>query len=81
MTVQKMLEDLIEKGFSQHAIAKRVGTTQPTIHRALKGSDTRYETGKEIEAMHHQETRPETVEHLDGIRPQEKLEHEQANPR
>ncbi|MCO7503175.1 MULTISPECIES: hypothetical protein [unclassified Pseudomonas] len=52
MTIQKMLADLADWGFSQAAIAKQVGTTQPTIHRASKGSGIGYETGKAIEAMH-----------------------------
>ena len=38
MTIQKMLADLAGWGFSQAAIAKKAGTTQPTIHRASKGS-------------------------------------------
>lgn len=77
MTVKEMLEDLLERGFSQHVIARRVGTTQPTIHRALKGSNPRYETGKGIEAM-HLETQPKIAEHLEGNRLPEKLEDEQA---
>lgn len=52
MTIQKMLADLAGWGFSQAAIAKKAGTTQPTIHRASKGSGIAYETGKAIEAMH-----------------------------
>lgn len=51
MTVQEMLNSLFEYGFSQKAVADRVGTTQPTIHRASKGADVRYETGKAIEAL------------------------------
>lgn len=52
MTIQEMLADLAAWGFSQAAIAKQVGTTQPTIHRASKGAGIGYETGKAIEAMH-----------------------------
>ncbi|QLL11727.1 hypothetical protein [Pseudomonas chlororaphis] len=52
MTIQKMLADLAEWGFSQAAIAKQTGTTQPTIHRASKGAGIGYSAGKAIEAMH-----------------------------
>jgi len=55
MTIQQMLEELIGLGFSQRGIADHVGTTQPTIYRATKGADIRYETGKAIERMHAQE--------------------------
>ena len=54
MTIQKMLADLAGWGFSQAAIAKQAGTTQPTIHRASKGAGIAYETGKAIEAMHRE---------------------------
>lgn len=49
MTIQEMLQNLIELGFSQRAIADRVGVTQPTIYRATKGAAVRYEVGKAIE--------------------------------
>ncbi|MGX1125529.1 hypothetical protein [Pseudomonas sp. HLS-6 TE3448] len=52
MTVQKMLQELIALGFSQRAIADKVGTTQPTIYRATKGAAVRYETGKAIELFY-----------------------------
>lgn len=55
MTIQQMLADLLKRGFSQRAIADQVGTTQPTIYRATKGADIRYETGKAIERMFYQE--------------------------
>ncbi|QEU31286.1 hypothetical protein FOB45_14310 [Pseudomonas luteola] len=56
MTVKEMLEELAKRGFSQNAIAIRAGTTQPTIHRASKGADVRYETGKAIELIYLTET-------------------------
>jgi predicted transcriptional regulator len=49
MTVQMMVLKLIELGFSQRAIADRVGVSQPTIYRATKGAAVRYEAGKAIE--------------------------------
>lgn len=52
MPIQQMLADLIKLGFSQKAIAERVGTSQPTIHRASKGAGISYEIGKAIESMH-----------------------------
>ncbi|MCU9947527.1 helix-turn-helix domain-containing protein [Pseudomonas sp. PDM13] len=58
MTIQMMLSALFAKGLSQKAVAERVGTTQPTIHRAAKGSGIGYETGKAIEDLYKQEVLP-----------------------
>lgn len=52
MTIQEMLTELFASGLSQKAIADRIATTQPTIHRASKGADVRYETGKAIESLY-----------------------------
>jgi len=54
MTIQEMLQKLIKLGFSQRAIADRVGTTQPTIYRATKGAAVRYEVGKAIELLYEE---------------------------
>ena len=54
MTIQEMLNDLIETGLSQGAIAELCGSTQPTICRALQGSTPRYDLGKAIEKLHEQ---------------------------
>lgn len=55
MTIQEMLQKLIELGFSQRAIAERVGVTQPTIYRATKGAAVRYEVGKAVELFYEQQ--------------------------
>jgi len=55
MTIQEMLQQLIKLGFSQRAIADRVGTTQPTIYRATKGAAVRYEVGKAIELLYEEQ--------------------------
>ena len=55
MTIQEMLQKLIELGFSQRAIADRVGVTQPTIYRATKGAAVRYEIGKAIELFYEEQ--------------------------
>ncbi|MDT8921761.1 helix-turn-helix domain-containing protein [Pseudomonas taiwanensis] len=55
MTIQDMLQKLIELGFSQRAIAKRVGVTQPTIYRATQGAAVRYEVGKAIELFYEEQ--------------------------
>lgn len=55
MTIQEMLKQLLGLGYSQRAIADRIGTTQPTINRAAKGADVRYETGKAIERLYEHE--------------------------
>lgn len=52
MTIKKMIEELMELGYTQNSIADAVGATQPTIHRALNGSDIRYTTGKAIESLY-----------------------------
>lgn len=57
MTIQEMLKKLIELGFSQRAIADRVGVTQPTIYRATKGAAVRYEVGKAIELFYEEQQR------------------------
>lgn len=54
MTVQEMLTSLFEHGFSQKAVAERIGTTQPTVHRASKGAGVKYETGKAVEALYEE---------------------------
>lgn len=55
MSIQEMLGALIERGFSQRAIAERVGVTQPTIFRATKGAAIRYEVGKAIELFYEEQ--------------------------
>jgi predicted transcriptional regulator len=53
LSIQEMLADLIKLGWSQEQIAKEVGVSQPTIHRAVVGgSAISYTTGKKIEALH-----------------------------
>lgn len=52
MTIVEMLNILIEKGLTQTCIALKVGVTQPTISRILKGSPTNYDIGKAIEALY-----------------------------
>lgn len=55
MTVQVMVLKLIELGFSQRAIADRVGVSQPTIYRATKGAAVRYQAGKAIELFYEEQ--------------------------
>lgn len=55
MSIKEMLRGLIEQGFSQRAIAERVGVTQPTIYRATKGAAIRYEVGKAIETFYEEQ--------------------------
>lgn len=49
-----MLKALIEAGMTQQGIADAIGVTQPTVFRALNGSDVRYTTGKAIESLYAQ---------------------------
>lgn len=62
MTIQEMLAKLLLSGMSQRDIAQKVGTTQPTINRAAKGSDIRYVTGKAIEYLYLQMTDAADIE-------------------
>lgn len=56
MSIQEMLKELLALGLSQQAIAFEVGTTQPTISRAIKGADVRHELGKSIERFYAKQT-------------------------
>ncbi|MDD1978988.1 hypothetical protein [Pseudomonas tussilaginis] len=55
MTIQQMLQKLIELDFSQRAIAERVGVSQPTIYRATQGAAIRYEAGRAIELLYEEQ--------------------------
>lgn len=63
MTIQEMLQKLIDLGFSQRAIADRVGVTQPTIYRATKGAAVRYEVGKAIELFYEEQKKVAEKQH------------------
>lgn len=54
MTIQQMLEALIASGLSQQEIARLTEVSQPTICRASRGSDVRYENGKQIERLYQE---------------------------
>lgn len=48
-----MLESLNNSGWSQSALARELGVSQPTIHRMLeKGQGCSYDLGKKIEALY-----------------------------
>lgn len=49
-----MIQALLDSGMTQKALAEAVGTTQPTIHRALHGVDIRYTVGRRIELLYEQ---------------------------
>lgn len=69
MTIKNMIEGLIELGYTQGSIAEAVGATQPTIHRALNGSDIRYTTGKAIETLYAQKVGGSTAELRESAAP------------
>lgn len=69
MTIKNMIEGLIEMGYTQGSIAEAVGATQPTIHRALNGSDVRYTTGKAIESLYAQKVGGSGVELRESVAP------------
>ncbi len=52
MSIPEMLKALLALGLSQNAIALEVGTTQPTISRAINGADVRHELGRAIERLY-----------------------------
>jgi transposase len=49
MSIKAMLSELVALGMSQREISELVGCSQPTIYRALNGSEVRYDVGKSIE--------------------------------
>ena len=53
MNVKAMAQSLIDKGYTQTDIvnmcrARGVKTSQPTIHRTLRGNDPRHKLGEAI---------------------------------
>lgn len=56
-----MLNALIAGGLSQNDIAVAIGVSQPTIHRALRGRQIIYETGKAIERLYGEKFPPEVT--------------------
>lgn len=54
MTITEMLKALHAAGIAQAELGELVGVSQPTICRALAGSDLKYETGKKIEHLYQE---------------------------
>ncbi|MDU9398366.1 hypothetical protein [Pseudomonas sp. zfem003] len=52
MTIREMLSALRDAGLSQQQIGDLAGVSQPTICRAVRGSDLKYEIGKKIEQLY-----------------------------
>lgn len=52
MDLQQIIAALAAMGLSQAAIAKAVGASQPTVHRAANGADVRFSTGRAIEVLY-----------------------------
>lgn len=52
MDLPQMIAALAEFGFSQAAIAKEIGSSQPTVNRAANGSDVRFSTGRAIAILY-----------------------------
>lgn len=52
MQLSEMLKAITATGMSQNDIAEAIGVSQPTIHRALKGSPMLYDSGKRIEQLY-----------------------------
>jgi predicted XRE-type DNA-binding protein len=52
MNIPQTIAALAEFGFSQAAIARAVGASQPTINRAANGADVRFSTGRAIEQLY-----------------------------
>ena len=52
LTINEMLVEVLGTGLSEGAVAKKVGCTQPTIHRIKRGARTDYDKGKAIEALY-----------------------------
>ncbi|WP_313226740.1 hypothetical protein [Stutzerimonas chloritidismutans] len=73
MSIKKMIEELMKLGNTQGSIADAVGATQPTIHRALNGSDIRYTTGKAIESLYAQKVGGSTAELRESVAPRKSV--------
>lgn len=52
MTLQNLVQTLIDSGLSEAEIARRIGVSQPTVNRIKGGTDPAYTTGKRLEALH-----------------------------
>lgn len=52
MNIKVMIQELLDTGMSQRALAEAVGVRQPTIHRSLHGAEIRYSVGKKVEKLH-----------------------------
>ena len=52
MNIPQTIAALAGFGFSQAAIARAVGASQPTINRAANGADIRFSTGRAIEMLY-----------------------------
>lgn len=52
----KHLKKLISSGFTQGEIAEKVGTSQATVSRTLKGNECSYPIGKAIEKVRPKKT-------------------------
>lgn len=52
MTLQQIISELADIGYSQAAIAKEIGSSQPTVNRAANGADIRFSTGRAIEQLY-----------------------------
>lgn len=62
MGISEMLTMLVSTGLSQAKIAREVGVSQPTIHRAMvDGSSISYEAGKKIEKLYVERVIPKAA--------------------
>ncbi|MCC4269172.1 hypothetical protein LL254_00430 [Marinobacter nauticus] len=52
LSLAEMLNELMNTGLTQGQIAELVGCSQPTICRALQGSDPGWNRGNKIEALY-----------------------------
>lgn len=54
MSIQKILVELVSKGFTQHEISRKTGVPQPNISRVITGktSNMIYDNGKAIEIFY-----------------------------
>lgn len=50
----RIIQEIIDAGWTERAIAKEAGVEQPTINRLKKGirKSTSYETGEKLKKLH-----------------------------
>ena len=65
-TAKELAQEILDSGLTQQEVAEKIGTTQATISKLVRGviTDVGYATGKQLEALHRTKMRRRTAEKL-----------------